>query len=439
MQNTIFFTLLLILLYGKSFCQTKTLSPSEALALSKDDKILTEVLTVQLKQNKFPEGFEVFKNLKTLNIIADRNFSLPKSLAKIDNLHDISISLPPVSVDDFITEKTDNLSDSAISVIRERAYHRLEEFKKSRKPLKVKFPKLPQVYSLRYSDCQLKKIPASVKNLEGLKVVSFSGNQLRKMPALITKLDSLKEVLLSKNNITLKSKREYAIIGKISSVYLAKNKIEYLNESVSLWKNVRFLNFGENSISRFHPNLFDLDSLEGIVFYKNKLSQLNIPCGKWQNLQDLDLYYNDIKALKSSGVGLFLPKLRALYFAYNNAESITEKIGECRELEELYLHHNKFTIFPTEFGNLKDLQVFQAHNNLLINFPDFLLDLKNIREITLYNNSISTLPPLSYLFGLSGIKKFFFANNLLNEDELTTKKFKELLEKWESNDVNFDF
>jgi Leucine-rich repeat (LRR) protein len=132
------------------------------------------------------------------------------------------------------------------------------------------------------------------------------------------------------------------------------------------------------------------------------------------------------------------PVLKNLYLAHNELIEFDEKFANCTQLEELYLHHNKMTKLPNFIAQFKNLKVLQVHNNLLIEFPNWFVEMPKIEEITLYNNFITDLP-FEQLEKIKHLKKFHFSGNLIADDELRSDKMKELLQKWDKKEVNYDF
>ncbi len=421
------------------FGQEAKLVEKEAFSLSKEEKLKIYSLTLELNSTQLPAEISDFENLFVLTVIAENKIKLPKSLRKLKNLKKLAFRQPDINRDAFFKEDVSKMDDSTKKYYYEKIYAEIDSFKNARLPLKVKFVALPQVVSLSYGACSLKKFPNNARKLRALQELILTGNFLREVPKALTRFKNLKEVVLNQNQISLQKKVEYQRLKHIPSIYLAKNSIKSLNENVIYFKNASRLNFADNKISFVHEKIFDAENLRGIVLYKNQLTNFQIPAGKWQKLEDLDLYYNRLTAFESRGEGEFLPALQNLYLAFNNISDITNRISHCKNLEEVYLHHNKLSNIHEGFAKLPNIRIFHANNNYLSTFPDFLLRLKNLEELTLYNNSINSLPSPDDLKNFTSLKKFFFAGNLFDTKKLEEPAYRNLLQEWEKRAVNVDF
>ena len=105
------------------------------------------------------------------------------------------------------------------------------------------------------------------------------------------------------------------------------------------------------------------------------------------NLEELRLKYNQIRKIQNIPVSV-----KKLYLSYNKLRSISEKVGNLKELEILFLGYNSIAYVPPEIGKLTKLQNLSLDDNRIQTLPVEMKELKNLRYLYLTNNDIKYIP-----------------------------------------------
>lgn len=105
------------------------------------------------------------------------------------------------------------------------------------------------------------------------------------------------------------------------------------------------------------------------------------------NLEELRLKYNQIREIQNVPLSI-----KKLYLSYNKLRSISEKVGNLKNLEILFLGYNSIRELPPELGKLTKLQNLSLDDNQLRTLPVEMKELKNLRYLYLTNNDIKYIP-----------------------------------------------
>ncbi|XP_073985745.1 uncharacterized protein [Rhodnius prolixus] len=139
----------------------------------------------------------------------------------------------------------------------------------------------------------------------------------------------------------------------VEFIDLSNNKIVKVEYELTLYTNLRHLDFSINKIQSLGSKKFELQS----------------------NLEFLNVSYNTINVL---GKDVFkgLKSLRILDLSHNNIELIEHNsFKDTTDLQIIDLSHNNITSFedPTIFKTISSLKVLNLHGNQIIDIPSALL------------------------------------------------------------------
>ena len=161
-------------------------------------------------------------------------------------------------------------------------------------------------------------------------------------------------------------------IPSLKSLFLAKNNLARLPNSIKNLHNLESINLENNSL----PS----DEL-------NKLSPL-------KSLQSVILFRNDLHAIPEAL--LSLPHLEILDLSENPiAESELRKICSIKTLVNLYLNTMHLQRLPVDIGNLKGMKVLSLGNNQLLptTIESICRLLPDLESLCISNNDVVSLPP----------------------------------------------
>ncbi len=363
-----------------------------------------------------------FKKLKTLN--PDSVTELSMRYMNLDKLPDLSR---------FYKLKKIDASGNHIKHFRKHNFKSdsLETVILSYNPVKsICFPGKSNIEIVVMDDCNLKRVPCSVRRLKNIKSFEFTKNHIKRVPSYFRKRSTLNEVNLNYNQIKF-NKKIVKRLGGIERVLLAGNKIRTLPKNINEMTRVKKLNLADNEISDIPDLLREIDSLETIIFYKNRFTQIPDEIFALSNLRELDFYYNSLAVIPDRFNQL--PHLTRIYFSFNNLTSLPESLSSLKNLEFLYVHHNKLTIIPQWITKIPNLKVLDAGYNQLISIPD-LSTIKPLEEVDVQSNNLEDIPwPL---LKKSGIQRIFLKNNVFIKDGEEMIKLQKLVKERAAEGVN---
>ncbi|MEH0002952.1 MAG: leucine-rich repeat domain-containing protein [Holosporaceae bacterium] len=103
-------------------------------------------------------------------------------------------------------------------------------------------------------------------------------------------------------------------------------------------------------------------------------------------------------------VGEKMPNLRELDIRHNKVKKIPETIGHLTKLTNIDADNNAITEIPSFLSNLPKLQFADFASNRLKNISKSSLNLPHLSFLNLADNQIGTLPDLSGLKNLQGLR-----------------------------------
>lgn len=150
-------------------------------------------------------------------------------------------------------------------------------------------------------DCELKKIPNSIKYLAKIEFLSFgqgighhqSGNKIKNVPKFLTKLSNLEYIILIHNRI--KNAANLFKIPSLKMLDLSQNEVSgiLIPETSS---SLQFCYLAHNKISSC-TGLGNLENLEYLSLNQNELTQLDSSFCSLKKLNTLILSNNNIQTI----------------------------------------------------------------------------------------------------------------------------------------------
>jgi len=169
-----------------------------------------------------------------------------------------------------------------------------------------------------------------------------------------------------------------------------KGGISRIPEYIKHIKNLEYVDFGNNKISKIQLSFCNLTTLKHISLYNNKIKQIPIEIENFINIGYLNLSCNKITKLPNSICNL--TTMRFLYISKNKLKRIPTEIGNLVNLIYLDFSHNLVSKIPDSFCNLINLKHFFANKNKIKTLPKEFGNLKRIQYLDLNFNLIKKLP-----------------------------------------------
>lgn len=155
---------------------------------------------------------------------------------------------------------------------------------------------------------------------------------------------------------------------KVCTLDLSFQNLEKAPAEISKFKNLVYLNLGNNKIKELPKELSSLKSIVRLDAPGNQLTSLSKDIGKLSNLETLNLNNNKIA-------------------------SIPQDLGNLTELETLLLANNNISEFPTKINNLKSLKALVLIGNKVSESEK--LKIQNFLPETTVNFEIDKSPQTS--------------------------------------------
>ena len=238
------------------------------------------------------------------------------------------------------------------------------------------------------------EIPAELRDLPNLEVLSLSSNQLTgEIPAGVGSLPNLEVLSLYSNQLT----------GEIPA-------------GVGSLTNLVRLELSSNQLTGEIPaGLGSLTNLELLYLEDNQLTgEIPAGLGSLTNLEVLSLSRNQLTGEIPAGVGS-LTNLTQLYLGGNQLTGeIPVGLGSLTNLAQLSLYGNQLTgEIPAGLGSLTNLEVLSLYSNQLTGeIPAGLGGLTNLEVLTLSSNQLTGEIPAE-LGDLSNLVSLYLSSNHL--------------------------
>ncbi len=248
---------------------------------------------------------------------------------------------------------------------------------------KIEFPEGNHIERLNLTNCQLTRIPSSIRRCKNLKALNLEGNQIRHIPRWIMELDSLEEITLNYNQLKL-TRTDICHLSKLKQIIIGGNGFEKLPNNIGRLR-CESLNLGKNKLHSLPQSFGRLKQLKHVIFYENEFTEIPEVLANCNELRHLDFYKN-------------------------NLTQIPDFVGNMETLQQLFLSYNKIAVIPDTLRNLKRLKYFYIHHNELHFLPQWMPEMDSIERLSVGYNHLLALPDLSKM---QLLKEFDCEHNLL--------------------------
>jgi len=264
---------------------------------------------------------------------------------------------------------------------------------------KIKFPEDNHIERLSLTNCQLTRIPSSIRRCKHLKALNLEGNQIHHIPRWIMEFDSLEEITLNYNQLRL-TKADIRHLSNVKQILIGGNGLEKLPNNIGRL-HCESLNLGKNKLHSLPRSFGRLSHLRHVIFYENEFTEIPEVLADFKELKHMDFYKN-------------------------NLTQIPEFVGNMESLQQLFLSYNKIEVIPDTLRNLKRLKYFYIHHNELHFLPEWITEMDSIERFDIGYNHLLELPDLSKM---KSLKEFDCEHNLLERFpwELVEKPDMEML------------
>jgi len=387
---------------------------------------LSELRTLQLRNNQINKIPEVISNLKNLTILGLNNNhieEIPESLLCLTSLEKLHLRNNRIkNLPSKITNLTNlkltvlDISGNQITEIPEifERLPKLRELDLRRNPLpistkilesstksfknifdylsvlkQIELAKCEDWQELNLSEKGITEIPKEIVNLNNLRKLQLNKNQIEEIPEEISELVNLTKLEINSNKI----KEIPDTIGNLinlTTLSLSDNQIEEIPEDISKLVKLNYLDLSDNKIKNIPQSFGKLTNLTGLYLSKNKIKNLSETIGKLTNMETLALQDNQIIEIPKTIVNL--NNLVSLSFANNKIKVIPIEISRLTNLKQLVLYRNLIVKIPREIGALINLEGIFLNDNQIESLPEEMTCLSNLVALYLYNNKIKYLP-----------------------------------------------
>ena len=251
----------------------------------------------------------------------------------------------------------------------------------------IEFPEDNHIERLNLTNCQLTRIPKSVKKCKHLKELNLEGNHIRHVPKWIMELDSLEEISLNFNQMKL-NKRDIHRLSKLKSILLAGNNLEKLPNNTGQL-NCNNLNLSKNKLNSLPASFAKLTQIKNLIFYENQFEDIPEVLNGFTNIKHLDFYKNHIKVIPDF-VGN-MENLQQLFLSFNQIEEIPDTLRNLKRLKYFYIHHNELHFLPEWITEMDSIERFGVGFNHLLDLPD-LSKMKSLYEFDAEHNLLERFP-----------------------------------------------
>jgi Leucine-rich repeat (LRR) protein len=416
-------TILLIVLTKLSFGQKDGHYSDFATAFAKMDSVKTISINCMHRNelqtdgcDSLPANIGTLSNLTGLYISESNIKSLPTSINQLSRLKELDLNyLYSFKYESELCKLTglDSLESLGLWMAR----------------IKVLPLCIGQIKSLRHLDLSQNerldinsafKVFRLLPNLESLNLSGI--HNLKVIPKEILEIRNLQSIQLGyiEGKFDYKTSFERMSSLKISSLSLTNNWLNALPSTITLLKNLTYIDLSDNNFNALPVEIFDLTSLKHIKIQSNNRSFKTIGSGisKLLNLEKINLGNNSQLDGEEAIVSLSnLPKLKDVDFFGCFLDTIPDqitkfialeklnltrnpkidfsdlfiKLSKVKTLKHLDLSDNKLTVLPKEIGLLTSLEYLVIGQNEIQILPDDFFDLTNLKVLNVYGNYNSKL------------------------------------------------
>jgi Leucine-rich repeat (LRR) protein len=195
----------------------------------------------------------------------------------------------------------------------------------------------------------------ALHNPEHVEVLILRNQGLQQLPPEIKKFRNLKTLNLGNNKLT-SLPAEVGLLTELRQLVLSNNELKELPAEVAKLNHLAILDLSSNHFENIPPVVFLLDSLTTLTMASNKLTTLDVSTK---------------------------PRLLAvLDFADNEIASVSNHIGELKNLKKIDLENNVLKDIPDEVFNIPGLTEMILRGNVLS-----ARTMELYREFNLKNNA----------------------------------------------------
>ena len=238
----------------------------------------------------------------------------------------------------------------------------------------IDFPEDNRIERLNLTNCNLTRIPSSIRRCKHLKDLNLEGNSIRHIPRWIMELDSLEEISLNFNQLRLR-KSDIRRLAKAKQILLAGNNIERLPSNIGRLQ-CENMNLAKNKLGSLPKSFAKLNQAKVLIFYENGFEEIPEVLAGFNNLIHLDFYKNQLT-------------------------EVPDFVGDMENLQQLFLSYNKIKEIPDTLRNLKRLKYFYIHHNELHFLPEWITEMDSIERLGVGFNHLLDLPDLSKMKSLN--------------------------------------
>ena len=245
-------------------------------------------------------------------------------------------------------------------------------------------------YTTKYLDfynCNLDRIPDSVRYYKGIKRLCLERNRIKHVPRWITELDSLEEVNLNFNQLKLRPS-DIRHLSKAKQVLIGGNGLEKLPKNIGQL-HCESLNLGKNKLHALPQSFANLTQLKSLIFYENDFEEIPEELAGFKNLKHLDFYKNQLTEIPDF-VGN-IDSLQQLFIAFNHIKVIPDTLRNLKRLKYIYIHHNELHFLPEWITEMDSIERLGVSHNHLLELPD-LSKMKSLKELDCEHNLLERFP-----------------------------------------------
>ena len=251
----------------------------------------------------------------------------------------------------------------------------------------IDFPEDNHIERLNLTNCNLTRIPSSIRRCKHLKDLNLEGNHIRHIPRWITELDSLEEISLNFNQLKL-NKSDIKRLSKAKKILLGGNNIERLPKNTGQL-HCENMNLAKNKLHSLPKSFANLNQAKVLIFYENEFEEIPEVLADFKNLKHLDFYKNNIKKIPDF-VGN-MENMQQLFFSFNQIEEIPDTLRNMKRLKYFYIHHNELHFLPEWITEMDSIERFGIGYNHLLELPD-LSNMKSLKDFDCEHNLLERFP-----------------------------------------------
>ncbi|XP_053600964.1 leucine-rich repeat-containing protein 57-like [Plodia interpunctella] len=207
-------------------------------------------------------------------------------------------------------------------------------------------------------------------------VLQLSDHKLKEVPTEVLALsDILRNLDLSKNRISFLPE-DISKFKQLKQLNLDTNKLEVLPNTLSNLKKLELLNVSNNSLSVLPQTFTNLNNLKQIYLNNNRLKEFPLELLKLHNLEVVELSNNKITEIPSGMFELFAMELN---LSQNEISSLGDDLHQAPRLKILRLEENCLSLDAIQPSLLRDSKIHT------INLDGNLFEAKQLASLEGYN------------------------------------------------------